>query len=400
MHAELGEAGSDASDIDSVQNYTVKKLVGVAAVVSFLFAGAGFVAGYSVFHGQAITKVSSPNNVQQLAQIIAKPKREACAKTTEDCFSSGCCDIEGYNCFETKPGSAMCMKNCTPSKTKLCTQPQPIMDPILVDATSKEASVYCFSVVTQNTGSTKKSYEAELLAKQFTMNAGVFACQESEVFSDAPGMVTDGLPYTVVSDVKGDFHFAKRKHSGTWVNTGMFVQVWKAIAASEKYKSTEWVVKVDIDAVFIFSRLQSKLAAQMVPANGVYLVNCPFVEYGYFGNLEIFSVQAFDTLIAQMDVCYTSSDINWKVGVHGGKYGPMGEDLFAQTCLDLHGVRKAEAFDYTTDGACPADRPEGEKKNKKWKPTCDEQNTPAYHPFKKPDEHWECYEKTVAKYGK
>merc|ERR1711874_765081 len=63
----------------------------------------------------------------------------------------------------------------------------------------------------------------------------------------------------------------------------------------------------------------------------------------------------------------------------------MGEDLFAQTCLDLHGVRRADAFDVTTDGACPADRPEGEKKNKKWKPNCDEQNTPAYHPFKKPD---------------
>ena len=75
-----------------------------------------------------------------------------------------------------------------------------------------------------------------------------------------------------------------------------------------------------------------------------------------------------------MSNCYTSSDINWKVGVHGGKYSPMGEDLFAQTYLDLHGVRKAEAFYYTTDGACPADRPEGEKKNKKWDFNNDELN--------------------------
>merc|ERR1712003_616537 len=101
---------------------------------------------------------------------------------------------------------------------------------------------------------------------------------------------------------------------------------------------------------------QNKLAAQMVPANGVYMVNCPYVEYGYFGNLEIFSQKAFDTLIAKLDTCYTSSEINWKVGVHGGKHGPMGEDLFAQTCLDLHGVRRADAFDVTTDGACPDEK--------------------------------------------
>merc|ERR1711963_231171 len=48
------------------------------------------------------------------------------------------------------------------------------------------------------------------------------------------------------------------------------------------------------------------------------------------------------------------------------KWGAWGEDVFTQRCMDHHYVDKVEAFDMTTDGACAADRPEGEKKNKKW----------------------------------
>merc|ERR1712029_689632 len=98
--------------------------------------------------------------------------------------------------------------------------------------------------------------------------------------------------------------------------------------------------------------------------------------------------------------CKSDPQVNWKVGVQGGKYGPMGEDLFAQTCLDVHGVRRIEAFDITTDGACPADRPVDEKKNKKWKPNCAEVSTAAMHPFKKLDEWVQCHEATVAAFGK
>merc|ERR1712051_688717 len=49
---------------------------------------------------------------------------------------------------------------------------------------------------------------------------------------------------------------------------------------------------------------------------------------------------AFATLVNNLDECYSS--LPWKVGVHGGKHGPMGEDLFAQKCMDLMGVAKQE----------------------------------------------------------
>merc|ERR550532_3587243 len=151
----------------------------------------------------------------------------------------------------------------------------------------------------------------------------------------------------------------------------MFTQVWKK---TYKHQYADWVAKVDADAVFIPNRLRTWLSHQLVPENGIYLENCKFVEYGYFGNLEVFSKAAYMTLLANIDQCKASPEINWKLGVHDGKYGPMGEDLFAQTCLDEKGVRRVEAFDITTDGACPADRPQNQRKNKHWKPDCAKTN--------------------------
>merc|ERR1712211_219593 len=53
-------------------------------------------------------------------------------------------------------------------------------------------------------------------------------------------------------------------------------------------------------------------------------------------------------LVANVDTCYT--DLDWETGVDGGKNGPMGEDLFAQRCMDLHGVKHIEDFSITADG--------------------------------------------------
>jgi hypothetical protein len=251
-------------------------------------------------------------------------------------------------------------------------------------------SLFCFSVYTNNTGSTKRSYELELIKGQKARGVSIFRCSEQAVYSDVEVPIAPGLSTIKVNDVKGDFHFAKRKTSGTWVNTGMFFQVWQAIGRAGVWARHDYVVKVDADAVFFPNKLVEHLRGMPVPAEGVYLENCPFVEYGYFGNLEVFSKNAFGTLLTQMEDCYAG--LNWKVGIKNGKYGPMGEDLFAQTCMDRHGVKKVERFDLTRDGTCPADRPKAEKKNKKYVPSC--KGTPAVsiHPFKKPDAYFKCME--------
>ena len=94
--------------------------------------------------------------------------------------------------------------------------------------------------------------------------------------------------------------------------------MWKAIGTGDKYKTASWVVKVDVDAVFLPSRLAKMLQSQMVPSNGIYLENCKYVDYGYFGNLEVFSQAAFATLLQNIDTCNASPEINWKVGAKNG----------------------------------------------------------------------------------
>merc|ERR1712217_1007382 len=146
-----------------------------------------------------------------------------------------------------------------------------------------------------------------------------------------------------VDDVDNDFHFAKRKTTGSWINTGLFTQVWKAIGRKGTYLNYDWIIKVDPDAVFFPHKLIARIHNLPVPPTGVYLNNCENV-----------------------DSCKRNTVANWKVGVDGGKYGPMGEDLFAQICLEKNGVAKLDAFDIDKDGACEAKRPLNEKKNKKW----------------------------------
>merc|ERR1711957_174050 len=210
-------------------------------------------------------------------------------------------------------------------------------------------SLFCFSVYTQDTGSPKQSYELELLTQQLEGKVSIFACDAYDVYSDAEVSLGGGVMTKKVTDVKGDWHFAKRKETGSWVNTGMFIQVWKAIGEANVYQNYDWVVKVDADAVFVPERLQERIQWMPRTTGGTMLQNCQYVDYG----------------------------------------------LFAEICMAANGVDKVEAFDVSIDGACPAKRPEDEKKNKKWKSDCNV-NVPAMHPFKKPAAYFECLDTTMA----
>jgi hypothetical protein len=284
------------------------------------------------------------------------------------------------------------MKACTPGIDGHCTRPnEPEIVPLVEAPKRPGTSLFCFSVYTKNTGSSKPSQELDLLKEQHKGGHSIFGCDEWGVYSDVAVPLAPGVMTVMVTDLKGDWHFAKRKLTGVWVNTGMFVQVWKKITYEAHWQNHDWVVKVDADAVFFPQRLVEKLKDQLVPEEkGIYYENCKYVDYGYFGNLEVFSHDAFATLMAHVDECYYDEHINWKVGIKNGRYGPMGEDLFAQSCMDRHGVKRVEAFDITTDGACPGDRPVGQEENKWWIPPCKGVRTPAIHPFKKVDAYKKC----------
>jgi len=333
-------------------------------------------------HGDA----QSAHKTISFADMVVKPAFEDCAKMAESCLLPKCCAVSGLTCYKTNATYGKCMKVCTTGGANgTCEVVAPPTKPVVEEP---GLSLFCFSVYTKNTGSSKVSHELELLQKQKQMGVSIFSCADWRVYSDVVAPLGGGYNTIQVHDVKNDFHILKRKSTGTWVNTGTFMQVWWAIKAEGTWEKHNWVIKVDADAVFFPHKLYNALNHATVPKEGLYMENCKYVEEGYFGNLEVFSKQAFGTLTANMEHCYEA--IPWKVGVHHGKYGPMGEDLFAQKCMDKMGVAKQENFYLTTDGACEADRPEGEKKNKKFIPKCAGVTTPTIHPFKKPEMYFRC----------
>merc|ERR1712150_330392 len=73
----------------------------------------------------------------------------------------------------------------------------------------------------------------------------IFQCGGWDVFSDAAVEIGDGYYTQKVNDAFGEFHRVKRKTSGTWVNWGLFYQVWLQVRYLGKWESKSWTVKVE-----------------------------------------------------------------------------------------------------------------------------------------------------------
>merc|ERR1712241_377685 len=318
---------------------------------------------------------------------------------TENCVNTKCCSTTGYNCFQKSPGVAGCLKGCIPKKGSWdCTMPKEFLN--LVDIKEiPNTRFYCFAVHTHDNGNPTHHpgavEELELLKEQYNRGVGVFGCPGYDIFSDVDVNIGQGYDAIKVDDPLGEFHLVKRKKTKTWVNTGLFKQVWKKIGDKGTWAEFDWVIKLDADAVFVPWRLQKMLSKQPVSWTGVYIENCAEVQYGFFGNIEVLSHHAFTTLLTNMDSC--SSDIEW-ASMHATTWGPIGEDLFAQKCMDKHKVSKIQNFELTMDGACPSVKKKmGHAKAKKpIKPECDGVTTPVMHPFKTKEDWFACYEKTLS----
>ena len=95
----------------------------------------------------------------------------------------------------------------------------------------------------------------EPLTGQDAKDVRIFACDKYELYGDVEASLGGGFSTEKVTDVKGDWHFAKREETGAWVNTGMFIQVWKAIADWNAPAGMDCVGEVAVDAVFVPDRL-------------------------------------------------------------------------------------------------------------------------------------------------
>jgi len=301
-------------------------------------------------------------------------------------------------------GEAYCKEKCPVGW--MCTEIEGSDTMVPVAHDSDGTSLFCFSAYVKNRGvDDADDYSLDLLLTQLKVKTGIFACDEWRVYSDVKvGLNGDGSAQTILV-AADDLHQQRRKEAGgwgggQWINTPFYRQVWKKIAAEKddpamaahSYYTKNWMVKADPDVVFIAARLQQKLAGVKTPKEGVYLESCKEVNYGFFGSLEVMSKTAAVILFQNVETCYTG-ELNWKGSKIAQKYGWYGEDLFAQKCMDRHGVKKIWDFGLVTDGTCKANRPDGQKGNMKWIPdpeTCRTMGTPAYKPLKYSKDYFAC----------
>jgi len=313
-------------------------------------------------------------------------------------MAQGCCKTSGYNCYEVHAGYAKCMKSCTPGQDGTCLMKGKWVEGHQSDVSQSKTTLFCFSFYTQNTGSTKKSYELDLLRTQLFLRASIFGCEAWRAYSDVETWLSPQTQFnpainTVkIEDTNNDFHFAKRKKTGTWINSNIFIATWKKIQEEGLWQDKDWTVKVDVDAIFLPSRLRKYVENMQVTPNGMYFENCKYVNFGFFGSLEVLSHDAASTYMAKLDDCKGALNYKGSEKITGNE--PWGEDLFAQRCMDLHGVDKVAAYDINTDASCAAWRPEGQKKNRKWRPDCGTTQSVAIHHFKKPVEYFDCLKAT------
>lgn len=318
------------------------------------------------------------------------PSYPACSGSKENCLDTGCCQVSGHHCFLKSPTVGHCNLTCTPGVEGFqCGIPANASFSVPA-ASQRRTDLYCIAVYVKDTGSAKPSTELALLRAQHRYGASLFGCEAWDVFSDVTVPVGSDYSTKKVIDIQNEFHQVKRKQAGTWVNWALFFQVWLKVKEMQRWQSAGWTVKVDADAVFIPQRLRDFLSTKGDTVHGVYFENCKDVQYGFFGNLEVLSQNATKILTERLEECHAvfapcaNEGCDWE-------WGPWGEDVFVQRCMDHHYVDKVEGFELTKDGMCEADRPASQRKNKKWHaPDCSQVLAAAVHPFKKPEEYFKC----------
>jgi len=325
---------------------------------------------------------------------VRKPYSE-CTTVGGDCSQSHCCKVSNTYCWKTNTGGGQC---AVKSKPEWPGQELEGTDTIVaVDSSKMGNSLFCFSVYRKHKGVHDADDQAlDLLITQHKFGVGIFACDSYRVFSDVEAYLGDYKVITVTGD---DFHQSRRPEMGgwggnQWVNTAMFKKIWKSLYSEypKGFYQYAWTVKVDADTVFLPDRLYARLKDQPVPSSGVYIEHCQDVDYGFFGSMEVFSKEAALTLFKNTDSC--DKALPWKTDSIAQKYGWYGEDLFAQKCMDLHGVKKIWQFDLMTDGTCPMSRPWTREGEKKWIPdpvSCSERDTNVgFKPLKNPKDFFAC----------
>jgi len=365
---------------------------------------AAVLAGAAVLFAPVAIHLAQPTLLQrgdvksvEIDAEVFKAKLDSCADTTKNCFTNKCCKTTGYSCFQTGPATAKCAAACPPGSPCNTLVPYYESKP----AWTAGDSLFCYMFYQVQRGATAKlsnnPKELEIIKYQKANGLGVFGCDSYKIFSDK--MVDIGGMTTHPVLVGPDFtkYFRKDKPD-RYLNTPLFMDMWKQIAADNTYSLYSWTIKADAGTVFMPAALKTRLSTYPESTTGVYLETCNKVLQGYFGNLEVVSKAGMKRFLEQFQTYYNNGGKCWRWDTEAckkqWKYGPWGEDLYMQKCMDDAEVQKKEDYTLTDTGTCPGMRPKADKKNASYVPSCTDAGVKkfvAVHPMRTVAAWKDCY---------
>ena len=230
--------------------------------------------------------------------------------------------------------------------------------------------------------------ELELLYMQREHRLGIFACTKAVVLSNTDvlplpksGDATEPIKALKMTDSSMDVAYGGEWHSA--LNAPLFAEIWRNFLTQSNMQTLgewDWLVKVDVDTVFIPHRLVSLIAAgrkrlgSKAYDGSLVLLHNRLHHVQLHGALEIMSRQATNVFRDGLHLCVNDD-------------APKQEDLWLYVCLrSLPGVAMVVESDLIVEpgsgGSVKPPRP----------PLC-QRGTPrtvAFHPAKSIDKWTTC----------
>jgi len=271
------------------------------------------------------------------------------------------------------PGADLHVPPVVPYTPLAAKAAEPTQAYVGTSASPAGATMFCFSLC-QPTG-----YEPKLLKAQFEIGASIFGCDAYAIYSNRAFEITTGVVTSPVSD-----SLKCQVHEIAW-NTGIFLAVWHKVIHQAWYRSYEWTVKTDPDAVFFPNRLIPVLKDHQ---GAGYLNNC---QYGLHGPIEVFSRSAIDTLAQDYAMSPDGRRPKRCVDAYPQAIvgdAQWGEDMFMDICLRTV-LQVKPGLDTRLMCEAHCDCPD-------WYWCHNGTGRVSYHPFKQEDMYRQCVANAIA----
>ena len=184
------------------------------------------------------------------------------------------------------------------------------------------ASLYCFMVCHPN--------EANLLRAHLELGT-LHGCDAFDVFSNTTHF-TQPLPggLDMIAAVEGSMDVEKGGPFQTVLNSHIFQQVWRAVFLLGRYRSFDWVVKVDPDTLFFADSVRKRLGGLRPRVQGqhakIIMLNADY-NTKVHGPLIVLSRAGADAYAADPVSCEMGVDVT-----------EIGEDWYLHECMKLLSV--------------------------------------------------------------